>query len=116
MSVYIKWDCHDLGNGAEGLRDALSRLSPMPEELRGVHRRLDPQLAGYEGIGRTFGSLLEGVEEAIRRIRNECSALDGVLAVYADAERATLRASESLPASITERNLVFEGWFNDLLR
>ena len=105
-----------MGNGWEELRDTMSRLAPQAEELRSIHRQLDPQLASYEGVGRSLLTMIEGVEESVRRLRNESSALEGIIAVYTGAERAAMRESESLPTSITESNLIFEGWFSDLLR
>jgi len=115
MAVYVKWNCRDIESGKEELRATLSRLSSLSEELHSIGRRLDPQLTEYEGIGRSLRILMEGAEDDARRIKNECTALEGVHAVYTNAEHTTLRASESLPASITERNLVFERWFTDLL-
>jgi len=116
MADYIKWNCRSLESGNEELRETLSRLSSLVEELCEIGNKLDPQLAEYEGIGRSLRIIAGGAEGDARRIANECSAMDGVTEVYAAAERAALRASESLPASITERNLVFESWFTDLLR
>ena len=116
MADYIRWDLKGLGDGAEELRGAGSRLEPLAEDLRGIHRQLDPQLAGYEGIGRSLLTLLEGAEESARRLRNETGALEGAIAVYAEAEREAMRGSESLPTGIAERGLVFEGWFDALLK
>jgi len=116
MADYVRWNCRDLESGNEELRGALAKVSSLTEELRSVHRRLDPQLAEYEGIGRSLRTLADGTEEDARRIQNECNALDGVRNAYAAAERTVMQASESLPTSITERNLIFEGWFTDLLR
>jgi len=115
MAVYVKWNCREIGSGADELREALSRLSTLVEELRGIGRKLDPQLAEYEGIERSLRALLEGAEEDARRVKNQCNALDGVQEVYTRAEHTVMRASESLPTSITERNLVFAQWFTDLL-
>ena len=116
MDVYVKWNYRDIGSGNEILREAMSRLSMLSEELRGIHRQLDAQLSEYDGIGRTLRINVEGAEEDVRRMRNECNALEGVIAVYAAAERAAMHASESLPTEIAERNLIFESWFSDLLR
>jgi len=115
MADYIKWNCRGIENGNEALRETQSRLSSLADELRSIGRRLDPQLAEYDGIERSLRTLIEGTEEDSHRIRNECNALDGVYTVYTGAERAALRASESLPVSITERDLVFERWFTELL-
>ena len=116
MAVYVKWNCSDIWSGTAELLEALTRLSPLTMQLRSIRQQLDPDLSGYDGLGRSLQTLSEGLEENARRLRNECNALEGVIAVYVGAERATLIASESLPAELAKSRLVFEGWFADLLR
>ena len=116
MAEYVKWNCQGLENGSEELVETMRRMTSLAEELRSVHRQLEPQIASYEGIGRTLRTLVEGSEEDARRVRCEGAALKDVAAVYANAELAAMRASESLPTSITERNLIFESWFSELLK
>ena len=116
MAEYVKWNCQGLGNGSAELAETISRMTSLSEELRSVYRQLEPQVASYEGIGRSLRNLVEGSEENARRMRNESNALIGVIAVYANAERAAIQESESLPTSITERNLIFESWFSELLQ
>ena len=116
MAIYVKWNYRDIGSGNDILRESLAKLSSLTDELSSVHRQLDPQISSYEMLGRSFQTLTEGMGESAQRLRYECNALDSVIAVYADAERTVMLASESLPTSITERGLVFEGWFTDLLR
>jgi len=116
MAEYVKWNCQGLGNGSVELEETMLRMTSLAEELRSVHRQLEPQIASYEGIGKYLRTLVEGSEENARRVRCESTALKDVIAVYANAERAAMRNSESLPTSIIERNLIFESWFSELLR
>jgi hypothetical protein len=114
--IYIKWNCRDMSRGNEELRETLVRMSALAEELNGIAGRLDPQLAGYEGLGRSFRTLCEDSERDVDRLRRENGALDVAIAVYDNAERRALRASEELPTGIAERSLILEDWFAELIR
>ncbi|MDR1605192.1 MAG: hypothetical protein LBS10_10490 [Gracilibacteraceae bacterium] len=113
--AYVKWDCAKLELSGEELRETLSRLSTLTEEMDGVFAALDLQLANYEEIERSLRALRQGAAESVSRLGSELSALEGAAAVYAGVERLTLRASEDLPAGIAEPSLVFEDWFTALL-
>ena len=116
MAEYVKWDCAGIGSGSSELRESMVRLATLTDELRSLHRQLDPQLADYEGIGRTLRAHIDSAEGDVQRMRSAYNALEGVLAVYTGAERKAMQASESLPTGIAERGLIFEEWFSDLLR
>jgi hypothetical protein len=114
--VYIKWNCRDMSCGNEELREALVRASALAEELNGITGRLDPQLAGYDGLGRVLRDLCRDAENDVDRLRRENGALAAAVAVYDGAERRALRASEELPTGIAERGLILEDWFMELMR
>ena len=114
---HIRWDCRELAIGCGELREAQSRMSALAEEIGRTARRLDPQLEGYDELGRSLCALCEGVGEGdARRLGDECAAMESAIEAYGNAERAALRASESLPAGIVERGLVLEDWFAELMR
>jgi hypothetical protein len=114
--IYIRWNCRDMARGNAELREALTRVSALAEEIDGIAGRLDPRLAGYEGFGRRFRGLRDDTERDVNRLRRETGALDGVIAVYGAAERRALQASEDLPVGIAERSLILEDWFSELMR
>ena len=117
MTDYLKWDCSGLESGSGELREALAQMTALADSLRGVYRRLSQAPEEEDGgeAARVLRALLQGAEEDADRIRAECAALDGALAVYTNAGRAALRAAESLPTEIAERGLLFEDWFREHL-
>jgi hypothetical protein len=113
--AYIKWDSERLAAQADEIADAKTRLAAAADELSATVGRLDPQIAGYEGIGRLLRAACEGAREDAARLRRESGCLEEAAAIYGYADRAARRASEELPSSIAERSLIFEDWFAQLL-
>jgi hypothetical protein len=113
--AYIKWDRDRLAAQAAELAAMETRLAAAVDDLCATVGRLDPQIASYEGIGRLLRAACEGAREDVSRLRREGACLDEAAAIYGYADRASLRASEGLPSSITERSLIFEDWFAQLL-
>jgi hypothetical protein len=109
--AYVKWNCHELGKCSEELREAASRMSGLLDDLSETGRRLDPQLADNGELRRALRAVQNAATDDCDRLRRECSALEETADIYGAAERETLRRSESLPASIAERSLIFESWF-----
>jgi ABC-type transporter Mla subunit MlaD len=114
--AYIRWNCRGLAQSDDELGGALSRASALTEELGDIVKRLDPQLASYEELGRSLRTLFESAEENVLRLRRAHIALEEAVAIYANAENLALRESEDLPTNIAERGLFFDDWFSEIVR
>ncbi|MDR1067232.1 MAG: hypothetical protein LBL35_07390 [Clostridiales bacterium] len=114
--AYVKWNVNKLGKANEELRETLSRLEVLSDNISEIAERFDPRLLGDDEIKRALRAAAKRANEDAYRLRYERDALSEAIEIYSGAERKTLAAAESLPGSVVERGLIFDDWFSDLLR
>ena len=89
----------EMAQQQEKLVRAYRRLSDLTEELEVIRRSLDPQMDAGQGVGLQLDRLLVEMKMERDQVKRMADSLQAIGAVFAAADRETMKLSQALPGS-----------------